>query len=291
MKFIFDKLLKKGKEQESMEEEEIIAGNPELAKNKEIYSILTDPKFIKTFPGPADFQYDLLRDSLFFSKEDTKNGIAYLKNFLEKSENPIFCLIKFSQFLHTAFGNIESIPETKNTKDRMNTLKKGFKEISSGPNIKYFLGLNLTPEIVFSENKSFEKMEKGLTPIQISEGYFIQDNGFDPIPIFYYTNNPEEFNSKIEGQKRFFEKARPENRPDLPENANLKEMRVYMDEYLFNFNEKKSEIVEKIKNSVYKLTPKEIQVFFPKSHNTYELTQDPLMFDSGHLLILKYVPC
>lgn len=262
-----------------------INGNPELAKNKEIYGVLSDPEFIKTFPGPADFHYSLIRESLISSKENAVNGIAYLKDYIKKSENPLFCLIRLSQFLHTAIGNQKSFANKINSKEQKEIseiLEKGFKDISSDREVKYFLGINFNPNIILKQTQSFEKQERGLTPVHLSEGYFVQDNGFDPIPIFYHTNNPKEFDLIIEEQKKFFESARPENRPELPKNLTLEEIISYNKKYLdstINFNEIKKEIREKINNSTYKLSPKEIQKFFPSSRNTFELTQDPLLFE------------
>lgn len=257
-------------------------GNPELAKNKEIYGVLSDPEFIKTFPGPADFQYDLIRESLISSKENAINGIAYLKDYIKTSDNPLFCLVRLSRFLHTALGNQKSLANNKEQKEISEILEKGFKDISSGDETKYFLGVNLNPDIILKQTQSFEGQERGLTPIHLSEGYFVQDNGFDPIPTFYHTNNPKEFNSITEEQKKFFESARPENRPEMSKNPSLKEMMAYKEKYLnstINFSEIKKEIREKINNSTNKLQPEEIQKFFPTSHNTFELIQDPLMFE------------
>ena len=257
-------------------------GNPELAKNKEIYSVLSDPEFIKAFPGPADFQYEILRSNFMLSPEFAQNSLAYLKGYLEKTDSPTFSLIRFSQFLHTALGNIKLTSNNQEQHKTIEILENGFKEISESPKMKYFLGVTLNPKIMLSRTQSFEGMERGLTPIQVSGGCFVQDNGFDPIPIFYDTDNPEEFNKVIEQQKKFFEDARPENRPELPKNATLKEMKEYKDKYLnstINFKEKNEENKEKINSNVRRLTPQEIQKFFPDSHNTYELTQDPLMFE------------
>ncbi len=267
-------------------------GNPELAKNKEIYGALSDPEFIKTFPGPADFQYDILRENLCFSKNDTQNSIAYLKNFFKTSENPNFCLIKFGQFLHTALGNQKRLAFDERTPTLENfakeqqeisqILESGFNEISSDPDMKYFLGVTLKPEIILKETQSFEKMERDLTPIQISGGYFVQDNGFEPIPIFYHTENPDGFNSLINEQSNFFKNSRPENRSEFPKNPSMEEMKEYKDKFLnstINFSEIKSEIRKKIAKSTHRLTPEEIQNFFPDSHNVCELTQDPKMFE------------
>jgi hypothetical protein len=257
-------------------------GNPELAKNKEIYGILSDPEFIKTFPGPADFQYDLIRESLISSKENAINGIAYLKDYIKTSENPLFCLVRLSRFLHTALGNQKSLDNSKEQKEISEILEKGFKDISSDDETKYFLGVNLNPDIILKQTQSFERQERGLTPIYLSEGYFVQDNGFDPIPTFYHTDNPKEFNFLIEEQKKFFESARPENRPEMTKNPTLKEMIEYKNKYLdptINFSDIKKEIREKINNNTKRLVPEEIQKFFPSSHSTFELTQDPLMFE------------
>lgn len=257
-------------------------GNPELAKNKEIYGVLSDPEFIKTFPGPADFQYDLIRESLISSKENAINGIAYLKDYIKTSDNPLFCLVRLSRFLHTALGNQKSLANSKEQKEISEILEKGFKDITSDDETKYFLSVNLNPDIILKQTQSFEGQERSLTPIHLSEGYFVQDNGFDPIPIFYHTDNLKDLNSLIEEQKKFFENARPENRPEMSKNPTWKEMMAYKEKYLnpiINFSEIKKEIREKIKNSTDRLKPEEIQKFFPSSHNTFELIQDPLMFE------------
>ena len=125
-------------------------------------------------------------------------------------------------------------------------------------------------------------MEKGLTPIQIDKENFIQDNGFDSIPIFLNTQNPNEFKSLIEEQSKFFGSARPENRPELPKNPTLKEMKEYKEKFLnptINFDKIDQEIREKIKKSTHRLSPDEIMTFFPDSKNVFELTQDPLLFE------------
>lgn len=264
--------------------EEIIEynGNPELAKNKEIYGILSDPEFIKAFPGPADFQYSLIRESLISSKENAINGIAYLKEYIKTSDNPLFCLVRLSGFLHTAIGNQKSLANTKEQKEISEILEKGFKDMSSDDETKYFLGVTLSPDIILAKTQSFEGQEGGLTPVHLSAGYFVQDNGFDPIPIFYHTYDPLGFNSIIEEQKKFFENARPENRPEMSKNPTLKEMMEYKRKYLNStiyFSEIKKDIRQKINNLTYRLEPEEIQKFFPASQNTFELIQDPLMFE------------
>ncbi len=258
-------------------------GNPELAKNKEIYSVLTDPAFIKTFPGPANFQYSLLHESLISSPENASNGIEYLKNYLKKTDDPLFCLTRFSQFLHTALGNQKNLGlKLKEQEEIALILEQGFREISTDPKMNYFLSITLKPEVVLESVATFSNMEKGLTPIQISNEYFIQDNGFDPIPIFYETKEPKYFKDLIEEQSRFFENARPENRSEMPKNPTLKEMKEYKDKFLnttIHFEKISQEIREKIKNATRRLKPEELQNFFPQSKNTYELTQDPLMFE------------
>lgn len=259
-----------------------IMGNPELAKNKEIYGVLSDLEFVKMFPGPADFQYDLLRESLISSKENAINGIAYLKDYIKASKNPLFCLIRFSQFLHTAIGNQKSLANNKEQKEISKILEKGLADISTDPELQYFLGVVLKPDIILASTQSFEGQERGLTPIYMSESYFVQDNGSDPIPTFYHSENPGKFISLIEEQKNFFESARPENRPEMSKNPTLQEMKNYKEKYLdstINFSEIKKGIREKINDSTERLKPEEIQKFFPSSHNTYELTQDPLMFE------------
>lgn len=258
------------------------SGDPELAPNKEIYGLLSDPEFIKTFPGPADFQYQILRYNLVSSKQDTINSMAYLKDFIKNSDNPLFSLIRFFQFLHTTIGNQKNFSHDKEQKEISNILEKGFNEISSDKHVKYFLSVMLKPSIVLSPTQSFESQERGLTPVQISKEYFVQDNGFDPIPIFYHTEKPEEFISIIEEQKRFFENTRPENRQEITKNPSLKEMKEYHDKFIkptIYFNDIKKDFKEKIINLTHKLTLDEIQNFFPESKNIYELTQDPRMFE------------
>lgn len=282
MKFRSLEMFSKKNNGESLNNSIEKSGDLELAPNKEIYGLLSDPEFIKTFPGPADFQYQILRENLVSSKQDAINSMAYLKDFIKKSNNSLFSLIRFSQFLHTAIGNQKNFSHDKEQKEISNILEKGFNEISSDKDVKYFLSIMLKPSIVFSPTQSFENQERGLTPVQISKEYFVQDNGFDPIPIFYHTEKPKEFISIIEKQKRFFENARPESRPEITKNPSLEEMKEYKDKYLketINFKENKKEIKEKMNNVTTILKPEEIQKFFPSSHNIFELTQDPLMFE------------
>lgn len=109
---------KEQKDKNNLDEQAANTGDPELALNKEIFSVLSDPEFIKTFPGPADFQYDSLRESLVSSLDNAKNGMAYLKKYIQTNDSPLFCLVRFGQFLHIAVGNQKNfIKKMKNRRE------------------------------------------------------------------------------------------------------------------------------------------------------------------------------
>ncbi|MFH1608817.1 MAG: GNAT family N-acetyltransferase [Patescibacteria group bacterium] len=258
--------------------------DPDFIPDKEVFSILSDPEFAKTFPDPSSFQYTTLKFNFTDSKESATNSLSYLKKFIETNDKSISGLIRFSQFLHTALGNKSSVKFIAQKEEKVKKiLEKGFKDISSSPKTNYFTGILLNPDILLKKTESFEKAEKDLTPVQVSNDYFIQDNGFDPIPIFYHIDNSEEFNSLILKQSEFFKNVRPENRPN-PNfgKMSLSELKEFKEKYLdstINFDEKKSEIREKIDTVARRLSPEEIMAFFPDSKNIYELTQDPLLLE------------
>lgn len=69
-------------------------------KNPEIFKILTDPEFYKTFPGPADFQYEILRNNFLEDPESAKNSLGLLKNVLHDNSKTIFSKVLLLKWLH-----------------------------------------------------------------------------------------------------------------------------------------------------------------------------------------------
>lgn len=248
----------------------------------DMINILSHPDFVKTFPAPDDFQYEMLRNGFISSPESAQAVIDYLKKYIKETKNPTFCLTLFSRFLHTALGHFESAESMPHHAEILSILRKGFEEISNDPDIKYFLSVNLKPEVVLAPLVSMEKLERDLTPVRISANYFIQDNASDPIPIFYYAENPEDFLKVIEEQTKLFDKVRPEarakfqNEPSIPESIELLRNRA---KTTVHFDDKKEKIKEEKNKVAHRLLEKEVISFFPGVNNTYELTQDPAFYD------------
>ena len=79
-------------------------GNAELAINKEIYGTLSDPEYLKTFGYASDGDYFLLRQSLLSTKQDAANAVSFLQNYFNTTQNPLFCQLRLSHFLHVVLG-------------------------------------------------------------------------------------------------------------------------------------------------------------------------------------------
>lgn len=247
-------------------------------KNPDIFNILTDPEFYKTFPGPADFQYSILRNNFLEDSQSTKNSLGLLKNILHDESKTIFSKVLLLKWLRTAIGGYpKMIEQYKSNNEISKILESGISSLQSLPETPYLLSVYLQKNIFFKQVSSFESQEVGLTPIKITDNIYIQDNKFDPIPIFYHVINQRAFDLLVKEQQSRFDLARPENRPELPKNLKFKELKeyndkyinaqIYLDSYLEEIRAKKEEIS-------YKFKTEELLQYFPNSKNSFELTQD-----------------
>ncbi len=241
---------------------------------------LSDPQYYQMFLGPADFQYSLLRESFLSSKENTEKSFEILKNLLQDNHVELLGKIKLIESLRTVFSSLFSQDKLIVQQSVKSIFYSQINEIANSSITPYSLTPLLREDYFFKSVLSFEKMERDLTPIPLTDDIYIQDNGADPIPIFIKTTNKELFENILFQQKQHFQNARPENTPDLPKNANLKEMVEYKKKFLDSkiFQEEKQESLSVSKDKISRqLSINELLYLFPESKNTFDLTQDKLL--------------
>ncbi len=244
-----------------------------------IMGILSDPEFSKMWPGPADFQYSMLIEDFLSSPESTRNSLHLLSEIAQDPKKPLFAKLRFAEFLRTALGNRGLEYRDYET---YGIIASGLEEIKNAPGTPYFLGVLLNPDLVLSPEQSFSKMEKGLTPIQVTKDVYIQDNGHDPIPLFYQISNPEKFEQVIAIQAEQFAAARPENRPEVPKNASLAEMVAFKKKYLdphIHMDKNKEEVMARRGEYSRRMSIEEVAAFFPHIQRPHELLDDDTLME------------
>lgn len=264
-------------------------GNAEDAKLSSLHETLSDPEFLKTFGFPSDWQYEILRQELFHTPQQTADEVSALQDFYTTSEQPLFGLLRHASFLKTVAGQrVSAYGELaddsllkKEEKEKLQILYQGLSEVEQNEEMPYLLSQAIHPDYSMKPYGPLQKWQEAITPVFIDQNYAVVDTGTEN--SFHILKIPsekrDEVHQLIGRYKETMMQGQPHNRPEPPKNASLAELREYHKKY------SQPTLRQEIRVGL----PRELEQFiipfqeqyklFPHVDSFQEAIDDPVMFE------------
>jgi len=184
--------------------EKDITGDSEKSTIKDVTNTLSDVEYLKIFNIPADFHYEIIKQGLFSSSEQTQNEVVFLEDFFKHSNRPLFSLIRYADAIKTVIGQrvqgYQSLDKLKvseefkqQEKEQLQILYSGLKKTEKDPETAYLLAKNLDPNYIMTPYEPLEKWYKSVSPVFITNNYAVVDSGETSFHLLDIPENKKDY--------------------------------------------------------------------------------------------------